>query len=192
MKFDVNKVYTAVNASELKIGDKVYVADRLADLKRIVEMDQVEYVIKIGAIQKENEVNRFIVKDDYSDDMIDYALAYLVERASEKRKKTVYISGQITGLDEGEYKALFNKAEDVLRQFGYEPVNPATLDETENTKNWSWHDYMKRDIKLICDCDYIYLLPNWRKSKGATFEYMIADALNIPCLNIQDVQEALG
>ena len=85
MKFDVNKVYTAVNASELKIGDKVYVADRLADLKRIVEMDQVEYVIKIGAIQKENEVNRFIVKDDYSDDMIDYALAYLVERASEKK-----------------------------------------------------------------------------------------------------------
>ena len=108
MKFDVNKVYTAVNASELKIGDKVYVADRLADLKRIVEMDQVEYVIKIGAIQKENEVNRFIVKDDYSDDMIDYALAYLVERASEKRKKTVYISGQITGLDEGASTRLFS------------------------------------------------------------------------------------
>ncbi|WP_443738457.1 DUF4406 domain-containing protein [Treponema sp.] len=114
------------------------------------------------------------------------------EMTEEKRKKRVYISGQITGLDEAEYKALFNKAADVLRQFGYEPVNPATLDETENTKNWSWHDYMKRDIKMMCDCDYIYLLPNWRNSKGAKFEYMVADLLNIPCLNLQDVQEAAG
>ena len=50
----------------------------------------------------------------------------------EKRKKIVYISGQITGLDEGDYKAFFNKAEDVLRQFGYEPINPAALDERKH------------------------------------------------------------
>ncbi len=112
------------------------------------------------------------------------------EMTEEKRKKKVYISGQITGLDEAEYKALFNKAADILRQFGYEPVNPATLDETENTKNWGWSDYMKHDIKMLCDCDYIYLLPNWRNSKDAKFEYMVADLLNIPCLNLQDVQEA--
>lgn len=106
------------------------------------------------------------------------------------RKKKVYISGQITGLDKREYKAFFKLAEDILRQFGYEPINPAALDETENTKHWSWHDYMKRDIKLLCGCDYIYLLPNWRNSKGAKFEYMVADMLQIPCLNLQDIQEA--
>lgn len=105
------------------------------------------------------------------------------------RKKRVYISGQITGLDEREYKAFFKLAEDILRQFGYDPINPAALDETENTEHWSWHDYMKRDIKLLCGCDYIYLLPNWRNSKGAKFEYMIADMLQIPCLNLQDIQE---
>ena len=28
------------------------------------------------------------------------------------------------------------------------------------------------------------------KEKGAKFEYMIADMLQIPCLNLQDIQEA--
>lgn len=105
--------------------------------------------------------------------------------------KKVYISGQITGLEESEYKKLFNTAEDVLLSFGYDPVNPIALDEAEATNGWTWHDYMKRDIKLLCGCDYIYLLPNWKNSKGAKFEYMIADMLQIPCLNLQDIQEKL-
>ena len=104
--------------------------------------------------------------------------------------KKVYISGQITGLDENEYKKLFNEAEDILVAFGYDPVNPIALDEAEDTTGWTWHDYMKRDIKLLCGCDYIYLLPNWAKSKGAKVEYMVADILQIPCLNLQDIQEA--
>lgn len=40
----------------------------------------------------------------------------------EGRKKRVYISGQITGLDEREYKAFFKQAEGILRQFGYDPI----------------------------------------------------------------------
>lgn len=105
--------------------------------------------------------------------------------------KKVYISGQITGLEESEYKKLFNEAEDILVTFGYDPINPLMLDEAEDTNGWTWHDYMRRDIKLLCGCDYIYLLPNWRNSKGAKFEYMIADMLQIPCLNLQDIQEKL-
>ncbi|WP_443739602.1 DUF4406 domain-containing protein [Treponema sp.] len=204
MKFDKNRIYTALNADELKKGDKVIVADTLAELRRAVEVSSIEDARKVEVIRKDREIYRFGVMSSTSDYCFGFNLAYLVERKNEKkknirsckaemteekRKKRVYISGQITGLDEGEYKALFKKAEDVLRQFGYEPVNPVTLDETENTKNWSWHDYMKRDIKIMCDCGYIYLLPNWRNSKGATFEYMVADALNIPCLNLQDIIE---
>lgn len=109
----------------------------------------------------------------------------------EKLKKKVYISGQITGLDERECKAFFKQAEGIIRQFGYDPINPTALDETENIEHWSWHDYMKRDIKLLCGCDYIYLLPNWSKSRDAKFEYMIADMLQIPCLNLQDIQKEI-
>lgn len=88
--------------------------------------------------------------------------------------------------------AVVKQAEGIIRQFGYDPINPTALGETENIEHWSWHDYMKRDIKLLCGCDYIYLLPNWSKSRGAKFEYMIADMLQIPCLNLQDIKETGG
>lgn len=38
---------------------------------------------------------------------------------------------------------------------------------------------MKEDIKALCDCDMIYLLPNWQDSKGAKMEYCIALFLNL-------------
>lgn len=34
MEFDVNKVYTAVNANELKVGDKVILANDLDTLRK--------------------------------------------------------------------------------------------------------------------------------------------------------------
>ncbi len=41
MKFDKNRIYSAVNADELKPGDKVILADTLAELKRVVERADV-------------------------------------------------------------------------------------------------------------------------------------------------------
>lgn len=37
MKFDISRVYTAVNADELKAGDKVLVDDTVAGLRAQVE-----------------------------------------------------------------------------------------------------------------------------------------------------------
>lgn len=167
-------------------------------LKEYIEENEIEE--KISADQAFEEGQRHVARniafmfgiciDHANEDRFLTAISEEEqEMTKEKLKKKVYISGQITGLPEKEYKKLFDSAEDILTTFGYDPINPLLLDETD-TKNWSWHDYMKRDIKLLCDCDYIYLLPNWRNSKGAMFEYMVADMLQIPCLNLQDIQEA--
>lgn len=75
MDFDIKKVYSAVNAEELKKGDKVLVADNLAVLKDIVEGDcHVETIERI----LEQPSFRFKIKRG------NYAFAYLVERAAEK------------------------------------------------------------------------------------------------------------
>ena len=95
------------------------------------------------------------------------------------RKRRVYISGQITGLEESEYRRLFSEAERSLSRLGYEPVNPCALDEAEDTGGWTWSDYMRRDIKMLCGCDLICLLPNWRKSRGARLERTVAEMLGI-------------
>lgn len=95
--------------------------------------------------------------------------------------KTVYISGKITGLTEEQYKIKFAGAEKLLRQYGYRPVNPAKKGEVPGYK---WEDYLKEDIAMLCECDFIYFLDNWNESEGAKLEKFIAEKLKIPTLEI--------
>ncbi len=80
MKFDFKKVYTAINAEELKDGDKVYVSDSLDDLRDFVENDRLN-VEELFDIREENFQRRFLVQGNANA----YAFAYLVERAKEKK-----------------------------------------------------------------------------------------------------------
>jgi hypothetical protein len=87
MNFDKTKVYTAVNADELKAGDKVCVADNLFDLQHDVENECNLAVIK--EIYSYDKNYRFRVKfcNERNDIYDAYYLAYLVEKAEEKKWK---------------------------------------------------------------------------------------------------------
>lgn len=81
MKFNVDKVYTSVNADKVKIGSKGYFSDALKYLKDAVEQEQGEKYGEIAEIKDETYESRFKIKDDYF-----YGLFYLVEDP----KKTEY------------------------------------------------------------------------------------------------------
>ena len=87
----------------------------------------------------------------------------------------IYISGKISGI-ESEAAKLFEQAEKELKESGLNPVNPMTLNHDHDK---SWHSYMKEDVKALCDCDQIYMLSNWKDSKGAIIEHTIAMYLGI-------------
>lgn len=95
--------------------------------------------------------------------------------------KRVYISGKITGLEEKVYRKNFSEAENRLKVLGYYPVNPAKRGEIPGYK---WEDYMKDSIKILCDCEYIYMIPGWEDSNGAKMEHQIAVRLKIPVLSV--------
>lgn len=79
MEFDINRVYTSLNAEELKVGSKVIVADNLNDLKeRVKECDDIKI---IGAILSDEYDNRFNCNYE------DYNLAYLISEPEEKKLK---------------------------------------------------------------------------------------------------------
>lgn len=78
MEFTKEHVYTALNADELKPGDKVITARCMADLKTWVEADAEPNVIEL--IQDETNTNRFTCKCFGSNKTYDTPLAYLVER----------------------------------------------------------------------------------------------------------------
>lgn len=87
----------------------------------------------------------------------------------------VYISGPITGIDFGNRFA-FSCARNALELCGYEVVDPS---EVKLDDEATWTDYMRADLKLLLDCDFIYMLDGWEDSKGARIERELAENLGI-------------
>ena len=95
-----------------------------------------------------------------------------------KRTK-IYISGQISGLEPEDAESTFNKMEKALRALGYSVVNPTRLGVSDvSGKGWDY--YMKEGIKLLMDCDAIYMLQSWDNSRGAWIEWKLAYDLGMP------------
>ena len=84
----------------------------------------------------------------------------------------IYISGPITG--QTNYLERFAKAEELLRQCGYEVVNPAST-LAELPKGTSHEVYMEKSLELLSTCDGIYMLERWEKSTGASLEFDFAN-----------------
>jgi hypothetical protein len=91
----------------------------------------------------------------------------------------VYISGKITGIED-QAPALFAKAASDVAAMGHEPVNPMTINHDHDQ---TWQSYMKADVKALCDCDAIYMLSNYKDSKGALIELQIANHLELNVLH---------
>lgn len=86
----------------------------------------------------------------------------------------VYISGKITGLPYEEAVRKFKRAEEQVRSFGYEPVNPICNGIDIEAQ---WKEHMKVDIGTLLDCEAIYLLQDWSESRGARIERNIAEEM---------------
>lgn len=84
----------------------------------------------------------------------------------------VYISGGITGIPD--YKERFAQAEAELMARGFGVVNPARID----IPCLSWEEYMHIDLWLLKQCDAVYMLKGWGKSKGASQERATAEELH--------------
>jgi hypothetical protein len=90
-------------------------------------------------------------------------------------KKKIYISGAITGFEKVA-PLLFEIAERKLQSQGFEVVNPMTIEHNHDLK---WGSYMRADLKALLDCDYIFMLSNWKGSRGAKIEHQLALDLEI-------------
>lgn len=76
MEFDKSRVYTALNADELKAGSEVFLADNMQELKGMVEDGDSPRVLE--AIRSEDSMYRFATRTSA------YCLAYLVSPVGEK------------------------------------------------------------------------------------------------------------
>lgn len=80
----------------------------------------------------------------------------------------MYISGRIK--DYESHLEHFGRAATRLKVLGHEPVNPCEI----VLEDPNYAAYMRADIKLLLDCEAIYMLQGWEHSGGARCEHLVA------------------
>lgn len=98
----------------------------------------------------------------------------------------VYVCGKYRGKNENEvFENIYLARSHALKLWkkGYAVICPHT-----NTMFMGCGDddiFLKGDLELLSCCDYIYLLPNWKQSKGAREEVKWARKHKIKRLSIR-------
>lgn len=86
--------------------------------------------------------------------------------------KVVYISGPMEGYLNHNFPRFF-EAEEVLRQYGYEVVNPAN--NFDSRTDVPREQCLRLDVtQMATQCNAITFLDGWQNSAGARLEYLIA------------------
>lgn len=104
--------------------------------------------------------------------------------AMSQPRERVYISGPMTGMPEHNFPA-FNAEAARLRALGYQVINPAEINP-DGTKPWK--ECLREDIKHLCDCDTIALLPGWENSQGAHLELHISHRIGSRIVQAKDLR----
>lgn len=105
-------------------------------------------------------------------------VCYLTRKTTHKRiiqmKKKIYISGPISGYDIEERRETFAMAKKFLEMDGYEVFNPL---ENGLPSDADTHQHMRADLKMLVQCDEIFLLSKWNHSAGCFVEFVVAVAI---------------
>lgn len=80
MEFDISRVYTMLNADEVKEGSEGYFANNFKGLKDIIAHEFNECYGKISKIKTEGHSLRFLKEDDYC-----FGLFYLIKESQEEK-----------------------------------------------------------------------------------------------------------
>lgn len=92
----------------------------------------------------------------------------------------VYLSGPMTGKPD-KNRGWFRVAKHFLHIcVGFLNKNIINPHELPEFLHMTWADYLERDLGVVCECDLMYMLPGWSKSRGAGIEVAVAKFYGIP------------
>lgn len=106
-------------------------------------------------------------------------------------KDRIYIAGKVTGEPLAAVTAKFGHAQMQLEMAGHRVINPlavtaaACQDAGNDPKagQWlkmDWQTAMKLTVAAMMTCDRVYMLADWRYSRGATIEHDLALKIGLP------------
>lgn len=93
----------------------------------------------------------------------------------------LYVVGPVTGRPDLNREA-FDEAARALREAGHFPSIP----HRNVPPDAPWADAMKMSIRAMLRCEGVARLPDWRSSKGARIESMLARRLGMPARDVAE------
>ena len=107
------------------------------------------------------------------------------------KKPKVYLAGPMRGYKHYNFPA-FDRYQAFLEKCGYSVFSPAQIDRDHGfdpVKHKVTPKMLRtmilRDVKAVCNSDYLALMPGWTKSRGAKAEKAIADFLSLPIIKLK-------
>lgn len=92
----------------------------------------------------------------------------------------VYLSGPMSGIPDNNFPAFHYWAAELRRQ-GHTVVSPAEIPELQ-----TWEECLRADLRELCGCNTIALMPGWENSKGANLELHVAHRLGIKVIQLRN------
>lgn len=97
-----------------------------------------------------------------------------------KKPLRVYLSGPMTGIPDSNFPA-FHRWAAKLRADGFEVVSPAEIQEAG-----TWELCLRADLRELCTCEAIALMPGWEGSRGAHLELHVAHRLGMKVMHLAE------
>lgn len=102
------------------------------------------------------------------------------------KKQKIYIAGKISGEPIALCTIKFGTIQKEIEHLGHDAVNPLEVCIADEV---TWHEAMRKDIKALMDCDALFALKDYNKSRGAMLEIHIARELEMPIFtSIKDLK----
>ena len=87
----------------------------------------------------------------------------------------IYIAGKVSGLAYQDLIQKFGSVEETLTEQGYKVINPIAIIQ----EGIDWEPAMAVCLRELVDCSEIFMLHDWKQSKGAILEHHIAKQLKL-------------
>lgn len=89
----------------------------------------------------------------------------------------IYISGRMR--TDPNHREKFAAVATKLRALGYSVISPVEIDDIYGVPIDGLRGYYRRDAEALCQCDTVYMMKDWEKSKGAKMELASAEFLEL-------------
>lgn len=88
-------------------------------------------------------------------------------------ERKIYVGGKVSGLAPSEFHAKFDKAKALVQKLNpdAEIIIPTDLCNDD----WNWEKCMDVCLDALWNCDTLYLMSDWKDSKGSFIEKKIAE-----------------